>query len=137
HYADTAADAKGDLRRFLRKAAIVQLERPEALVCPVIVTRKAQTTLVGLGRVDGFLVASTDVQVVLPDHEILAEPEHFEQVRDELGYADLRLYTPGTTTPYHRGIAATHIPRNARASAELWRQRSHEYLLPKDLARRP
>lgn len=128
HYDDSARDTDGDLRRFLRKAATVQKARPGALVCPVVVVRKAQQTLIDFGIQAGFVVASTERQLVLPDHDILRAPEHFDQVRDELGYADLRLLERGQSTTYHRGIATKHIPKNARASATLW-QSTHAAFL--------
>lgn len=128
HYADSAYNPGGDLRRFLHKAAVVQQERPHALICPAVVVRKAHTTLIQLGDAAGFIVASTDRQVVLPDHDILSNPDHFEEVRTELGYEDLRLLEAGSTTNYHRGIVRKHIPRNARQAAQTWAENFEQFL---------
>ena len=137
HYASDTDDAKpglhreeGELRRFLRKAAIVQEQRPHALICPVVIVRKANITLVRLGQSAGFLVASTEAQVVLADHAIMEASHHFDEVRNELGYHDLRLLDPPArvTTNYHRGIASKHIPSNARAAAEDWASNYSDWL---------
>lgn len=112
------------------RPAVVQRERPHALICPVIVVRRANITLVHLGQEVGFLVASTEAQVVLADHAILESPHHFDEVRNELGYYDLRLLDPPrrVTTNYHRGIAAKHLPANARHAAEGWAANSSDWL---------
>lgn len=129
YYNDTVHNDDGKLRRFLRKAARVQDARPSALICPVVVVRRAHQTLIDVGNEMGFVVASTVSQLVLEDHDIAAEPGHFDQVRDELGYADLRLVrSPTATSNYHKGIATKHIPKNARAAAELWVANFHDFV---------
>lgn len=129
HYAQDVDDKNGDIRKFLKKAAHIQLHRPNALICPVVLVRRAQQTLVQLGESDGFLVASTDSQVVLPDHDIDRSPKHFAEVRDELGYGDLRLLRAGQTTRYHSGILGKYVPKRAREFAEMWRQTFPQYIV--------
>lgn len=132
-YDSTVTEDDGELRKFLRKAARVQAARPDALICPVFVLRCAQYTLIAAGNDHGFLTASVQNQLVLQDHDISRNPTHFDEVRDELGYADLRLITTAeTSTPFHRGIATKHIPKNARATALRWRD-THTQFLDDDL----
>ena len=128
YYDDEVNDPRDAVRRFLRKAAKVQAERPGALVCPVFVARRAQQTLIRAGHETGFLVASTDAQVALVDHEMERSRASFAEVRDELGYLDMRQLRAGQTTNFHRGIASKHIPKNARAAAERWQAAHHRYL---------
>ena len=120
-YYDDEVAPGGQVHRFLRKAARVQAHRPGAWICPVFIARRAHMTLVHAGDDIGLVVASSQRQVVLSDHEMERRPGAFEEVRDELGYSDLRKLDGPMTTNYHRGILAKHIPNNARAYAERWR----------------
>lgn len=106
-----------DLRLFLRKAAIVQEARPAQLVLPVFVCRRRHYTLWAQGEAMGFLPVQVYEQLVLPDNELT--PASFEEVRQGLGYGDLRL--GGEPTNRHLGIARTAIPKWARQRAELWK----------------
>lgn len=131
HYDSTVYEHDGELRRFLNKAARVQAARPAALICPVVIVRRGQYTLVEAGRAQGFLVGTVYNQLVLQDHDIARNLDHFDQVRDELGYADLTLFkSSDMTTNYHRGIANKHIPNNARATALTWRETHADFIRP-------
>ena len=112
YYADDA-----DVLVFLRKAATVQEARPAQLVLPVFVCRRRHYTLWAQSQVVGFLPAQVYEQLVLPDNELT--PASLEEVREGLGYSDLRLGDEPTNR--HHGLVRTSIPKRARQLAELWK----------------
>ncbi|MEQ1698591.1 MAG: hypothetical protein ABMA25_00695, partial [Ilumatobacteraceae bacterium] len=128
-YYDDSINEGNALRRLLRKAAALQWSNPNVLIAPLFILRHGHQTLVRTGERDGFMVASTHVQLIKSDTKL--DKANFEEVRDELGYLDMRLDVG--TTNYHRGIAKKMIPNNARATAERWADGHRRYLNNSDI----
>lgn len=111
------------LLRFLGKAAYVQDQRPHQLIFPVFIARQVQWKTWEAGSADGFLPATVEQQLVLPDHD--NTPASFAEVRDEL-YPDLKL--GATPTNRHLGLAREGMAKYAATRANLWRLNYRKYL---------
>lgn len=75
--------------QLLHKAAGLANAHPEHPTLPVLICRKAHYRLRQLAKDLGFLIFETHDQYVLPSERI--NPEHFEEVRVELGFDDLKI----------------------------------------------
>lgn len=106
-----------EIHQLLAKAAHFQNQHPDLPVVPLLVCRRAHDRLFWMAKDLGFLVHATRRHfMTLPK---AMELRHVEQIREELGLADLRVLTPDTT---HRIIDMfrSTVPRQAHATAARW-----------------
>lgn len=78
-----------EIYQLLHKAAGLANAHPEHPVLPILVCRRAHYRTRLLARDLGFMVFQTYSQYVQPSERI--RPEHFEEVRTELGLEDLKI----------------------------------------------
>lgn len=93
--------------QLLEKAARLANDHPEHPVLPILVCRKAHDRLRWLAADLGFQIFATHDQYVHPSERINAT--HFDEVRDELGFADLRISAdanPALTTWFQTTIVS-------------------------------
>jgi hypothetical protein len=77
------------LLRLLHKAALLQQAHPEVAFVPVLVCRRRSYYTWRMGEELGFFPIEVYAQFVL--QRAMVEIDHFNEVRDELGYTDLKL----------------------------------------------
>ncbi|WP_344428996.1 hypothetical protein [Amycolatopsis minnesotensis] len=78
-----------EIYQLLHKAAGLANAHPEYPVLPILVCRKAHYRAREFAKDLGFLIFDTHDQYVLPSERI--DLTHFEEVRTELGFADLTI----------------------------------------------
>ena len=78
-----------EIYQLLHKAAGLANAHPEHPVLPILICRKAHYRTLQLAQDLGFLIFQNRHQYVQPSERIRAD--HFEEVRNELGLADLEL----------------------------------------------
>jgi len=103
-----------ELYELLAKAALLQMANPGVSFMPVLVCRKVHYTTFRMAKDLGFFVAQARAQFVLPYAEVT--PDHAEELRRELGFADLVL-----SQEAHRPLVAlfrTTIPQVAEEKAK-------------------
>jgi hypothetical protein len=76
-----------ELFQLLHKAALLQQQRPEIDICPVLITRKRSWTADQMTRDLGFRIFDLHKQFVLPIADVPEDRVH--AVRTGLGYQDL------------------------------------------------
>lgn len=74
-----------ELYQLLWKASLVQQSVPQALICPILICRKAHYTTFVMAKTLGFLVFETKQQY-LPE---TVDQRHVDEVRTELYFHDL------------------------------------------------
>lgn len=114
------------IENLLAKAAVAQAAHPTRLICPTFLCRRHNITVWHEGEAEGYLPFRVHAQLVLPDHAITSRENHFTEVRDELGYADLILGDAPTTR--HRGLP-TAVSNHAATRARTWQENYRRHLL--------
>lgn len=137
--------------QLLEKAALLQQQRPDALILPVLICRRAHMTAFRMAKDLGFYIIDTRRQYIgaVEEHKL-------EEVRSELGFLDLRMQQ-GADERIARRFTQT-LPPSAGQRAQRWAitagdphirdlftasrasghivQRSHNVEVLKDLAQR-
>jgi hypothetical protein len=106
-----------EVHQLLVKAALVQQQRPDLDVVPLLVCRRAHDRLFWMAKDLGFLVHAARAQYfTLPKKTTVA---HVEQIRDELGLTDLRLVSR-ESAPRIGNLFNFTIPTSGLAAARRW-----------------
>ncbi|MFI6100803.1 hypothetical protein ACIA8G_35085 [Lentzea sp. NPDC051213] len=105
-----------ELYQLLNKALVLQLARPDQLILPVFVCRRAHITAFWMAQQLGFMIVDMELQYIgNPD---LDKPEHFDEVRVELHFDDLRVGTGPSLRTKDRLIKV--LPDHATNMALAW-----------------
>lgn len=102
--------------QLLHKAAGLANVHPEYPVLPILICRKAHYRARQLARDLGFLIFQTEKQYVLPSERL--KPDHVEEVRGELGFADLTV-TDQPSTQLVDWLSGT-VHREAPKFSDRW-----------------
>jgi hypothetical protein len=105
-----------ELFQLLHKAALLQAAHPDVPICPVLITRMRSWSTDQMSRDLGFRIVDVHKQFVLPTEEV--DETHVEEVRQELGYADLT--RSDTADPNLTNLLAGSIRTTSRPNAERW-----------------
>jgi len=110
--------SSSELFQLLHKAALLQIARPELDFVPVLLCRRRSFFLWAMGKELGFFPIEVAAQYVLPRAPI--DFDHFNEVRNELGYTDLSL----SEDPSPRLVQAltSSLPREAARYAARWKE---------------
>ena len=97
--------SSAEVHQLLRKAAVFQQAHPDAHVVPLLVCRRLNRRMWAMAKHLGFRVLDMRVQPT----STIPDEEHFNEVRIELGYYDLRRDTqaPENVVKLLRGIQKT------------------------------
>lgn len=114
-----------EIYQLLHKAAGLAIAHPEYPVLPILICRKVHYRTHQLARDLGFLIFQTHSQYVQPSERV--RPDHFEEVREELGLADLQL--TDSANPALVGWLAGAPAREGPAYSDRWMEFSR-HLLP-------
>lgn len=106
------------LFQLLHKAAIVQRENPDALICPVLISRRRSYKALAMGIDLGFYAIQARRQYLLPLARI--EVAQLEEVRRELEFSDLR--KKDDADDRLGGIFVSSLKRDALLTAQRWQQ---------------
>jgi hypothetical protein len=107
-----------EVYQLLFKAATLQAAMPDVPIVPVLICRRAHKWLFWMARDLGFIVHDTRLQyLTLPDKTAV---RLLEEVRDELGLADLRLVSRDSQ-PRIINLFTETLPAQARTVAARWR----------------
>lgn len=121
-----------EVHKFLYRSAQLQRERPDALICPVIVCRRRQHTLLEMGKDLGFYAIATGIHFVLSTSRI--DIRKFEEVRMELAFTDL-VQQDGPSQRLVR-VLDRSLRRDASAAARRWQARGATFIDHYDELRR-
>jgi len=106
-----------EIYQLLTKAAIVQQTHPDQQILPVFICRRAHPTAFWMAQQLGFMIIDMELQFVghpIDEHE----QAHFDEVRVELHFNDLRLGKGPSVRVTDR--FAKVIPTHASAMASTW-----------------
>ncbi|WP_370324037.1 hypothetical protein [Euzebya sp.] len=106
-----------DVHGLLHRSALLQQERPDTLICPVLVTRRRHPTLLNMAKDLGFYAIQTRFQFML-DHAKVQD-DKFQEVYDGLGYVGL-VRQEGPSPRLEKAIDVS-LRRDAPALAQRWR----------------
>jgi len=107
-----------ELFQLLHKAALIQKAHPDELICPVLITRKRAWVTDQMSRDLGFRVIDLHKQFVLPTEDV--DEEQVEEVRQELGYADLTRSDEADRNLTN--LLAGSIRTTSRPNAQRWQE---------------
>lgn len=107
-----------ELFQLLHKSALLQQANPDEPIHPVLITRKRAYLTGRMSRDLGFRVIDLNRQFVLPTEDV--DGEQLEEVRRELGYADLT--RSDAADPALTSVLAGSVRTTARMNAKLWRE---------------
>lgn len=105
-----------ELFQLLDKAARLREARPDYLILPVLVCRRAHFTTFKMAKQLGFFVIETHLQYL---STAAATPEQLREVRVELGLEDLRWEPAGADATLVRRFR-TVLPPRAAEHARAW-----------------
>lgn len=113
-----------EVYQLLHKAASLANAYPQHPVLPILICRKAHYRTRQLAQHLGFLIFQTDHQYVQPSDRVA--PAHFEEVRTELGLADLEL--TDKANPRLIDWLSKTPPRRAETYSDVWMTRGRHEL---------
>ncbi len=113
-----------EIHQLLHKAAGLARTRPDHPVLPILICRKAHYYTLQLAQDLGFLIFQTHNQYVQPSERV--DVEHFEEVRSELGLADLQL--TDSANPALIDWLSKTPPQQAEAYSDTWMTRGRHAL---------
>ena len=105
-----------EVHQLLLKAALTQQEHPDLNVVPLLICRRAHDRLFWMAKDLGFLVHATRAQYLSPKKTTISL---VEEVRIELGLADLRVVTRDSA-PRIINLFAETVPASGPATAKRW-----------------
>lgn len=106
-----------ELFQLLHKAAILQADHPDLDFVPVLVCRRRSFFAWAMGKELGFFPIEVSGQYVLPRAAV--DHDHFNEVRAELGYTDLRLKEDAE--PRLIQALTSSLPKVAEEYAARWK----------------
>lgn len=127
-----------ELFQLLHKAALLQQAHPEVPICPVLITRMRSWSADQMSRDLGFRVIDLHKQFVLPTEDVYEE--QVEEVRRELGYADLT--RSDTADQNLTKLLGGSVRTTSRPNSERWQEHGshlaehYEALRPSSLSQR-
>ncbi|GII25353.1 hypothetical protein [Planosporangium mesophilum] len=106
-----------EVHQLLHKAALVQEQHPDLAVVPLLICRRGHDRLFWMAKDLGFLVHATRAQYFTMPED--TTERHVDEMRNELGLADLKLVAPDTPARIISLFTST-IPKTAAATAARW-----------------
>jgi hypothetical protein len=104
-----------ELHQLLYKAARMAHDNPDVDILPLIACRRYAYDTFAMAKDLGFYIVGFEKQFVLPHAEL--DPDHFQEVRTELGYLDLTT----DMSPSSRFVGAFEtLPKYAHENAQRW-----------------
>jgi hypothetical protein len=104
-----------ELYQLLDKGAVLQAARPDQLIAPILICRRAHATTFQMAKSLGFFVIDVQEQRVGG-----VDQADIDEVRIELGFHDLRLDAGAPSDRLVKRIQRT-LPQTAMGTAETWR----------------
>jgi len=108
-----------EIYQVLVKASALQRARPDLLVVPLLVCRRAHITTFRMFSDLGGYIIETREQWLPVGHSRVPD-EGLLEVRNELAFQDLRIAPSDGIHPYLRRHLVNHLPRELPERAERW-----------------